>query len=155
MDNKYDSREDTLNHIDKVADNIYLIIGKLTGRVMLHDRSKLNDPEKSFYDKVVPEIQKHEYGTPGYKKATKLLGDGLKHHYANNRHHPEHFENGIADMTLIDIVEMVCDWKAASERNVKKSDLLATIDKTLERFDIDPESLLGKVIKNTLDELKW
>ena len=34
-----------------------------------------------------------------------------------NRHHPEHFgEDGIRGMNLPDVVEMLCDWKAASER---------------------------------------
>jgi len=40
----------------------------------------------------------------------------LEHHYALYRHHPEHFQNGIDDMNLIDLVEMFADWKASSER---------------------------------------
>jgi hypothetical protein len=43
------------------------------------------------------------------------MGEALKHHYANNRHHPEHFENGINGMNLLDVIEMVCDWKAAAD----------------------------------------
>ena len=41
----------------------------------------------------------------------------IDHHYANNRHHPEHWPNGINDMTLMDLIEMLADWKAATARN--------------------------------------
>ena len=42
--------------------------------------------------------------------------DGIEHHYAVNSHHPEHYEAGIAGMSLFDLIEMLVDWKAASER---------------------------------------
>jgi len=44
----------------------------------------------------------------------------IEHHYKNNRHHPEHFNNGIDEMNLVDLIELLCDWKAASERNKKR-----------------------------------
>jgi hypothetical protein len=35
------------------------------------------------------------------------MGDGLKHHYAHNRHHPEFFgEDGVDGMSLVDVIEM-------------------------------------------------
>jgi hypothetical protein len=37
------------------------------------------------------------------------MAPALKHHYENNRHHPEHFKNNIDDMNLIDLIEMLCD----------------------------------------------
>jgi hypothetical protein len=43
---------------------------------------------------------------------------GLKHHYAYNRHHQEFFgEDGVDGMTLVDLIEMLPDWKAATERH--------------------------------------
>jgi hypothetical protein len=46
------------------------------------------------------------------------MGDGLMHHDAHNRHHPEFFgEDGVDGMTLVDVIEMLADWKAASERH--------------------------------------
>jgi hypothetical protein len=46
------------------------------------------------------------------------MGDGLKHHYSHNRHHPEFFgEDGVDGMTLVDLIEMLADWKAATERH--------------------------------------
>ena len=61
------------------------------------------------------------------------MGVALEHHYANYRHHPEHFEKGINDMTLIDIVEMLCDWQAASARQLN-GNLLKSIEVNAERF---------------------
>lgn len=39
-------------------------------------------------------------------------------------------------MNLIDIVEMIADWKAASERQ-KDGNLLVSIEKNAKRFHID------------------
>ena len=57
----------------------------------------------------------------------------LQHHYANYRHHPEHFEKGINDMNLVDIVEMICDWKASSMRQ-HDGNLLKSIEANAKRF---------------------
>lgn len=78
----------------------------------------------------------------------------LNHHYATYRHHPEHFQNGINDMNLIDIVEMIADWKAASERQ-KDGNLLVSIEKNAKRFHIDDQ--LKQILINTaktLDEIE-
>ena len=43
--------------------------------------------------------------------------DAWKHHYTNNKHHPEFWinEDGtIRDMDLDAIIEMLCDWNAVS-----------------------------------------
>ena len=74
------------------------------------------------------------------------------HHYANSRHHPEHFAKGILDMNLIDIVEMLCDWKAASERQ-KDGNLLKSIELNAARFGYDDQ--VKQILINTaklLDE---
>ena len=78
----------------------------------------------------------------------------LNHHYATYRHHPEHFQNGINDMNLIDIVEMIADWKAASERQ-KDGNLLVSIEKNAKRFHLDDQ--LKQILINTaktLDEIE-
>jgi VIT1/CCC1 family predicted Fe2+/Mn2+ transporter len=31
------------------------------------------------------------------------MGNGPRHHYANNPHHPEHFENGVNEFILISL----------------------------------------------------
>ena len=77
----------------------------------------------------------------------------LDHHYENNRHHPEHFKNGIKDMTLIDLIEMFCDWKTSSERHESGS-ILSSIDINKERFGYSEE--LASILLNTaISDLFW
>ena len=44
------------------------------------------------------------------------MGPALQHHYEDNCHHPEHYRNGIHDMNMVDLIEMLCDWRAAIKR---------------------------------------
>ncbi len=66
------------------------------------------------------------------------MGKGLEHHYGNNSHHPEFYENGIKGMNLIDLVEMLCDWKAATLRHIN-GDLLKSIEQNQKRFNYSDE----------------
>ena len=73
---------------------------------------------------------------------------GLQHHYRHNAHHPEHYEDGVAGMDLLDLVEMFCDWKAASERNPKDG---VRLDHNARVYAIAPQ--LAQVLANTLE--RW
>ena len=86
------------------------------------------------------------YNSEEYKAHLAALKPALDHHYANSRHHPEHFANGINDMNLIDIVEMLCDWKASSERQ-KDGNLLKSIEQNANRFNYDNQ--LKQIFINT------
>ena len=61
-------------------------------------------------------LQNSEYGSNEHKEALDIIKPAIDHHYKENRHHPEHFEDGISGMNLVDICEMISDWKAASDR---------------------------------------
>ena len=76
----------------------------------------------------------------------------LEHHYKENRHHPEHFENGIKGMTLIDLVEMISDWKAASERH-NNGDIIKSIEINQKRFGYsdDIKQILLNTVQTYLD----
>jgi uncharacterized protein DUF5662 len=65
---------------------------------------------------------------------------------------PEHYESGIAGMTLLDIVEMLCDWKAASERT-KQGSIAQSLGHNRQRFQIDDQ--LASILENTVKELGW
>jgi hypothetical protein len=78
------------------------------------------------------------------------MGEALKHHYAANSHHPEHYENGIAGMSLLDLIEMVCDWKAATERHAD-GDLLRSIEQNQDRFGYSDE--LKSILLATVAEM--
>ena len=139
-------RIETQKHIDKVRKYIRLFTDKLTTRGELHDRSKLEEPEIQGFAEHTEKLSKIEYGSEEYKKELEALKDTLDHHYAVNAHHPEHWPNGINDMSLWDITEMLCDWKASSERQ-KSGNILKSIELNAERFNID--SQLKQILINT------
>ncbi len=148
----YDSTEDTLAHIERVRELIGLFISKMIVRSHAHDKSKLQEPEKSGFDKWTPLLKESTYGSDEYKSFLVGLGESLKHHYANNSHHPEHYIDGIRGMSLLDVVEMFCDWKAATERHANGS-LDRSIGQNKERFKYD--ELLECIFQNTRRELGW
>jgi len=110
----YDSTQDTLAHQTLVKQFLYEFAAALMKRADGHDQSKLQEPEKSMYDQWKPVLSELSFGSDAYKKALAQMGVGLKHHYEANRHHPEHFSNGIDGMNLADVVEMFCDWLAVA-----------------------------------------
>ena len=76
----------------------------------------------------------------------------LDHHYANNSHHPEHYENGVNGFDLFDLVEMLFDWKAATERHAD-GDIRKSIGINKERFGISEQ--LCYIFRNTADRMGW
>lgn len=148
-----DSGPETNSHINRVRELIYAVVAQLHARAQAHDASKLEDPEKTAFDTVSEKLGDLKYGTAEYKAAiTKLLGPALKHHYANNSHHPEHFENGVRGMSLLDLLEMLADWKAAGER-MKDGTMQASLKHNKTRFKIPAG--LQDILHNTATELGW
>lgn len=143
---------ETLSHIDKVRSILTMIATRILARGDLHDRSKLEQPELDYFVAHTHRLAAFTYGSEEYKKCLAEIKPALDHHYAKNSHHPEHHKNGIDDMTLIDLVEMFADWKAATLRhhdgNIKKS-----IEVNGKRFDINPQ--LVKILENTAAVFGW
>lgn len=148
----YDSTKDTLDHIDNVRILLNAIFDNLWLRSGKHDASKLEEPEKSMYDKFTPKLKSMTYGSDEYKACLKAMGPALKHHYEHNLHHPEHWENGINDMSLLDVIEMLADWRAASMRHAD-GDLEKSLKINVERFGISNQ--LAVIMLNTIRELGW
>lgn len=128
----YDSRPDTLAHIGEVQRALDEVIRDLQGRAYNHDRSKLEEPERSVFDEFTPKLRHSTYGSDEYKRFLEGMGEGLQHHYRVNDHHPEHFEGGIGDMSLMQLTEMLCDWLAATKRHAD-GDIRRSIDQNAER----------------------
>jgi hypothetical protein len=139
---------ETLAHIEKVRKVLNVICCALTNRGLMHDKSKMTRPEVEMFTQNIRLLDALTYGSADYKRALKNLGPALQHHYENNRHHPEHHENGVNDMNLIDIIEMFADWTAAT---LKHSDgnLGDSININEKRFDLDPQ--LVCIFENTID----
>lgn len=145
-------RLETIKHIEHVRRYIKMITDALASRAIKHDSSKLESPEVEIFTEFTPKLAASTYGTEEYNSFLKEMSVALEHHYASNRHHPEHFSKGIDDMTLVDIVEMLCDWKAASLRQ-NDGNLLKSIEINAKRFGYDDQ--LKRIFINTaklLDE---
>ena len=146
----YDSRQDTVEHILAVRARINQARDNLRQRGYVHDRSKLEPPEKEVFDVVTPRLKGSTYGSDEYKGFLAEMGPALEHHYAHNSHHPEHYEDGIAGMSLLDLLEMLCDWKAATERHADGS-MARSMEVNVPRFEISEQ--LERVLENTIREM--
>lgn len=154
----FDSRPETRQHIARVGDFVEEAITNLRARRRVHDASKLVSPEVEAFDIATPKLAGLEYGSEEYKQSLRDLGPALQHHFACNDHHPEHFANGVRGMSLMALIEMVCDWRAASERVKQRTDdpeKVKTFEAGLaynqERFGYSDE--LAEIILNTAREL--
>ena len=143
-----DSTADTLEHIRQVSARLDAVRRMIIDRANSHDASKLGDVEKPFFDEMTPKLKTLTYGSQEYKDSLAALGPALTHHYANNSHHPEHYENGIAGMCLLDLIEMYCDWQAATLRT-KNGDFAKSLGINAERFKMDPQ--LASIFRNTFE----
>jgi hypothetical protein len=137
---------ETRKHIDIVRRLLQRVAYEIIQRGETHDESKLSSAEMEAFAKTIPRLKGTVYDSDEYKEALKGLGPALDHHYANNRHHPEHFGNGISGMTLVDIIEMFFDWEAACKKH-KNSDLMSSVEINVKRFGIEPQ--LAQVLRNT------
>lgn len=144
------SIHETLNHIRRVQSLLAEVCDNLQQRAINHDQSKLVDPEASEFDKHTSALKSLDYGSPEYKACLEAMRPAIEHHYAHNRHHPEHWPGGIKDMTLLDLIEMLVDWKAASERHAT-GDIEKSITINKERFGYGDE--LEAIFRRTVLEL--
>lgn len=151
MSDVYDSEKDTKEHIAMVKMIMDNIIHDLIQRSLTHDNSKLATPEKEIFDEYTPKLKTSTYGSEEYQLFLRGMKVALDHHYKNNRHHPQHFENGIGGMTLIDIVEMLCDWLAATKRHAD-GDIMRSIELNQNRFGYGDE--FKQILINTANLLQ-
>lgn len=153
MSEEYDSRSDTLDHIVRVQYYGMQMVGNLSERFLKHDQSKLESPEKEYFDKYTPRLKSLTFGTPEYTQNIQDLKPALDHHYSVNDHHPQfHGEDGINGMNLLSLVEMLADWKAAGERG-KDGNIYKSIDINAERFGISKQ--LKRILINTAKYLGY
>jgi hypothetical protein len=148
----YDSTADTLRHSLRVGELVGDAVKELVDRSVRHDISKTLEPEVGVFNEFTPKLRTSTYGSDEYKGFLAAMGEGLAHHYANNRHHPEHFTDGVNDMTLVDLIEMLADWKAATERHAD-GDLARSLDIQRERFGMSDQ--LYRILWNTARHFVW
>lgn len=146
------TKADTYAHIQRVQELMSLTIAELSRRALVHDRSKLESPEAEVFAEYGERLKGLTYGSEEYRENLRQMKPALDHHYANNSHHPEHYAEGVNDMTLLDLVEMLCDWKAATERH-DDGCLRRSLESNQVRFKIDPQ--LQRILANTARDLRW
>ena len=147
----YDSRVDTYEHINKVQKYLIVAVRHLLNRSLRHDRSKLVSPEKTAWDKASPKLAEMTYGSEEYRATLREIKPIVQHHYQHNSHHPEHYKDGVRGMSLLDLIEMLCDWKAAGERTKGGGDIMKSIEYNKDRFEFSDE--LTDILRNTASEL--
>ena len=142
---------ETIKHIEKVRKYLKVFTDKITNRGIEHDKVKMESPEVEIFAEFTPKLAGTTYGSEEYNTYLKEMKVALDHHYANCRHHPEHFAKGINEMNLVDLIEMLADWKAASERQ-NNGNILKSIEMNAQRFGYDDQ--LKQILLNTVRMLE-
>jgi hypothetical protein len=157
---KNEANKETQKHIYNVKKVINKICDELYYRGHDHDLSKMVSPEVEIFAEYTDKLKSTTYGSKEYKQYLKDMKPALDHHYKHNRHHPEHFEDEmwatfrespINCMNLIDVIEMICDWKAATKRHTD-GDFIKSVKYNTERFGMSKQ--LASIIINTADILE-
>lgn len=148
----YDSTPDTLEHIKRVQYWLSGAIQNLSDRYRVHDKSKLSKPEKEAWDFATPKLKDFKYGSDGYRETLRIIKPAVQHHYKVNDHHPEYYENDIDGMSLMALMEMLADWKAASERS-PGGNLADSLKHNQKRWGYTDQ--LANILYNTAKELGY
>ena len=140
--------DNIIKHRNSVKNKLKFLSEEIKKRGEKHDLSKLQQPELGWLIQMDKE-PRYEYGTPEYFEKMKKWQKFFIHHYANNRHHPNHFKLGVYDMTLVDLCEYIADIISYYDEMLV-GDALKTIENQKERFGFDEQ--LSQILKNTLLE---
>lgn len=139
---------ETIKHIQYVSKLLNGFATELILRGQVHDQSKLASPEVELFAIVTPKLANCKYGSEEYQKYLEEIRPALEHHYNNNSHHPQFYKNGIDDMSLLDIIEMFCDWYAAGKRH-NNGNIRHSLDINKKRFNMSDQ--LVNIMENTID----
>lgn len=143
---------ETLKHVHRVGDLLLAVVHELSHRALHHDASKFGPDEFPVFARETAALKGLTYGSDEYKAALERMAPAVRAHYAANPHHPEHHPQGIRGMTLIDLIEMLADWKAAGERHADGS-LSLSIIFNAERFKYDGQ--FAAMLARTARQCGW
>jgi hypothetical protein len=151
---------DTYKHQKIVAQLMVNAAKKVLDRAMLHDESKLHEPEMSAYIGPVFALNTEavEYGSERYIKLCREMGAGWEHHKSANDHHIEFFlphavetlNDPVLQLDIFCLLEMCCDWTAAAQRRGNEPGL--ALKTMAEKYHVDEQ--LQQLIRNTLARLQ-
>lgn len=164
-----DVMRETVKHVRRVGNLMLDVVERLQRRAMEHDDSKFSPAEFDAFARETPALRSLTYGSDEYKAALARLGPALMCHYYGNRHHPEYFAmdntgvhpdyeavvkdgRAFAKMDFLDLIEMLADWKAATERHADGS-LRRSIEQNAARFGYDDK--MKQLLTQTAERLGW
>lgn len=151
MDLTTDFLCETILHVSEVNENLETIASELRKRGCAHDRTKFQALEFDAFVSTREKFKKANYGMPEYQECIDAVKPAVDHHHQNNRHHTGFHAKGVNDMNLIDLAEMLADWKAAERRSPDKK-LVDTLAYAYNKYGIGEQ--LGQVLRNTLIALR-
>lgn len=146
-----EANADLQKHINLVQKYLRILAVEALKRGEVHDASKMVSPEAETFAHYSTRLKDLTYGSPEYQECLKGLGPALKHHYENNRHHPEHYPEGIKGMNLVDLLECFSDWLAATKRH-DDGDIYKSLEINRKRFNLSDD--LVQIFKNTVSVLE-
>lgn len=140
---------ETFQHIHEVRKNLTSVINRLLDRALQHDMTKMGPGEMEGFAVATHQLKDVEYGSDRYYEMLAELQTTIRQHHSVNSHHPEFYENGMDGMDLIDLLEMICDWIAATKRTAN-GDPMKSLEHNTTRHNISPQlkSILANTIKN-------
>jgi hypothetical protein len=143
--------ERNIKHRYYVSFFLMKLIEDLFLRSNVHDVSKHSDEEFEGFRKSIYYL-KGPWGQENRPpEILEQLNESLQIHYKRNDHHPEHFENGMEDMDLVQLLELIADWRAAMIGQ-DNHDIDETIATGQERFGYP--DFMAKILKNTLIKIR-
>lgn len=147
-----DVMRETVQHCRRVGLYILQCTEELNNRAINHDVSIFRPDEFDLFAQETPGLRELEYDSEEYRAALDRLRPALVRHYAGNRHHPDYHDGGVESMNLLDLIEMLADWKAAAERQVRGS-LAKSIKLNAKRFDYGDD--IENLLMVTARDLGW
>lgn len=148
-----ESRAQTRQHIAQVRALLEQVIANIDHRLEDHDKSKLVEPEVSGYASLHKAMDGVLYGSAEYLAVVAAHREVINLHYERNDHHPQHYANGMFGMSLMALLEMLCDWKARAD--AEESGLDRSFAIQAGRATTDGEHVLLGILRNTAIELGW
>lgn len=144
-----------LEHISIVRGNLLEFANRLHKRAITHDTSKLSLDEFEEFIELGRISRAHPFGSVEYNESIKD-NKAVALHISSNSHHPEHYPDGANDMSLLDFIEMVCDWKAVNDVKGRKEKTAISWEDSLEvhrkRFNLtDGQMWLIRLIAKELE----
>lgn len=125
----------------------------LQRRGVVHDATKFDPAERDVFAPHTAGRDAVPFGSPAYTAHLERVRPALLHHYRHNDHHPEHHADGVGGMDLVMLLEMVCDWMAASMKTPDGDlrDAHAAVDANQGRFGYSDE--FADMLHRTVDAI--